>query len=296
MQLKNLKKWEVRHRLEFIESRLYWEGRLNRGDLVDFFGISILQASKDIAQYQEVAPGNMDYDTKLRKYSTSKGFQPRIIHPDADGYLAQLQVLSLKDKLPPSGFNGRIPEFNIIPTPGRKVDEGTLKIVLQAIREQNELRIYYQSMTRPKPIWRWVAPHALSFDGLRWHIRAYCQETISFRDFLLSRILTIEGSRMGTINPGDDHDWHTYETVRIAPHPGLSNSQKRIIEHDYGMTDGCLELKVRAASLIYFLKRLGLDQVTSSLKPEEQQIVLLNENLKGQRREISGLPSQGNSR
>ena len=31
--------WGVERRLEFIEFRLFWEGRVNRADLIDTFGV-----------------------------------------------------------------------------------------------------------------------------------------------------------------------------------------------------------------------------------------------------------------
>ena len=60
-------KWGVERRLEFVEFRLFWEGSINRADLVEFFGVSVPQASKDLALYQERAPGNMDYDTREKR-------------------------------------------------------------------------------------------------------------------------------------------------------------------------------------------------------------------------------------
>lgn len=54
--------WGQERRLEFIDFRLLWEGRLNRADITEFFRISVPQASLDLAKYQEIAPGNMVYD------------------------------------------------------------------------------------------------------------------------------------------------------------------------------------------------------------------------------------------
>ncbi len=61
-------KWGVERRLEFIEFRLFWEGSINRADLVEVFGVSVPQASKDLTLYQERAPGNMEYDTRAKRY------------------------------------------------------------------------------------------------------------------------------------------------------------------------------------------------------------------------------------
>ena len=52
-------RWGVRRRLEFIDFRLFWDGRFNRSDLSATFGISPQQASGDIAQYEKIAPANL---------------------------------------------------------------------------------------------------------------------------------------------------------------------------------------------------------------------------------------------
>ena len=44
--------WGQERRLEFIDFRLLWEGRLNRADLTTFFRISVPQASLDLAKYR----------------------------------------------------------------------------------------------------------------------------------------------------------------------------------------------------------------------------------------------------
>ncbi len=64
--------------------------------------------------------------------------------------------------------------------------------------------------------------------------------------------------------------------LEIGPHPELSDIQKAVIALDYGMLDGSAEIKVRKAFLYYTLKRLGLDTDASARRPQDQQIVLLN--------------------
>ena len=44
-------RWGVEQRLEFIEFRRFWEGRVNRNDLMDQFGVSVNQASADLNRY-----------------------------------------------------------------------------------------------------------------------------------------------------------------------------------------------------------------------------------------------------
>ena len=52
-------RWGVEQRLEFIEFRLFWEGGVNRSDITRYFGVSVPQASKDLSQYQAIAPDNI---------------------------------------------------------------------------------------------------------------------------------------------------------------------------------------------------------------------------------------------
>ena len=66
--------WGPERRLEFIDFRLQWDGRLNRSDLMEHFGISVPQASADIAAYAELAPDNLVYDRSARVYVASSGF------------------------------------------------------------------------------------------------------------------------------------------------------------------------------------------------------------------------------
>ncbi len=61
-------KWNIKQRLEFIEFRLFWEGKINRKDLIDSFHVSVPQASTDIKSYKKKAPGNIYYDKSVKQY------------------------------------------------------------------------------------------------------------------------------------------------------------------------------------------------------------------------------------
>lgn len=68
-------RWSVERRLEFVEFRLFWEGRINRSDVMELFGVSAPQASADLKRYQELAPGNMQYSTQRKCYLSTESFQ-----------------------------------------------------------------------------------------------------------------------------------------------------------------------------------------------------------------------------
>jgi len=136
--------------------------------------------------------------------------------------------------------------------------------------------VKYQSLSSPEPRWRWIEPHAIAFDGFRWHTRAYCVTDECFKDFLLSRILEIRGSRESETSADDDRDWHSEVTLEVGPHPDLSETQSKVIALDYAMRGGKAKIKVRRALLYYALRRLGLDTDPAARSPQDQQIVLLN--------------------
>lgn len=266
----------MERRLEFIEFRLFWDGHVNRADLMDVFGVSVQQASTDLNRYIGLAPGNMAYDKSARTYVRSVDFSPVFLKPDAGRYLAQLRSVADGILDASDSWIIRLPEFDSTPTPVRGVDAQTLRAVIAAIRRAEAIEIRYQSLSRPEPMWRWIEPHAIGFDGFRWHARAFCEIDRTFKDFVLSRILETRGTRPRTSDPATDVDWHEHATLEIGPHPQLSPTQQKVIALDYGMRAGRAKIKVRRAFLYYTLKRLGLDTDPAARQPQDQQIVLLN--------------------
>jgi predicted DNA-binding transcriptional regulator YafY len=268
--------WSVERRYEFMEFRLFWQGHINRSDLMEAFGISVQQASKDFTNYIEGRKSNLTYDKRLRTYLRGKNFKPRYFQPDAAEYFAQLKAVEQGLVPEAQSWISDFPGYAATPVPARGVDPLILREVLSAIRDQEALKITYQSMSRPEPSERWIEPHALAFDGFRWHARAFCQNDNVFKDFLLSRI--VAGGECGprTAEQSADQAWHTEVVLEIGPHPDLSAPQRRAIEMDYGMEVGRAQIHVRRALLFYALKRLGLDTDPAARRPQDQQIVLLN--------------------
>jgi hypothetical protein len=269
-------RWGVERRLEFIEFRLFWEGNVNRGDLMDAFGVSVNQASTDLNRYIGMAPKNMLYDKRARTYIRGTTFEPLFLKPDASRYLSQLRSVAdgILDRA--DAWIGQFPSYDATPTPVRGVNEETLRAVIAAIRRSEAIEVKYQSLSRPEPRWRWIAPHAIGFDGFRWHARAFCLTDQSFKDFLLSRIIETRGTNPSEVRPDGDVDWNERITLEIGPHPELSDTQQKVVALDYGMRGGRAKIHVRKALLYYTLRRLGLDTDPAARPAQDQQIVLLN--------------------
>ncbi|SFN89358.1 WYL domain-containing protein [Thioclava dalianensis] len=243
---------------------------------MDQFGVSVNQASTDLNRYIGFAPANMVYDKSARTYVRGSAFQPQFLEPDASRYLAQLRSVAENILDREDSWIANLPSFASAPTPVRGVDPVTLRSVVGAIRRSEEIEIRYQSLSSPDPRWRWIAPHAIAFDGFRWHARAFCLTDECFKDFLLSRMIEIRGSRESGTSADDDLDWNSEVVLEVAPHPELSETQAKVIALDYGMRGGSAKIKVRRALVYYALRRLGLDTDPAARRPQDQQIVLMN--------------------
>jgi hypothetical protein len=272
------RRWGTDQRLEFIEFRLFWDGILNRSDIVERFGVSTVQASADLALYKELASNNLEYDPSQKRFVATSLFTPKILQPNADRYLVQLKaigdkVISLSDT-----HIGALPTTDAMPIPHRRVDPNILRRLLLAVRGQRGLNVFYHSMNskRPLPLWRDITPHALAFDGLRWHVRAYCHLEARFKDFVLSRILDLGAEIESGKSASEDVQWHEFFDVILIPNPKLAESQRETVASDYEMTDGRLHIPVRRALLYYFNKRLRLDVADKVDDPKETPVILSN--------------------
>ena len=267
--------WGPEKRLEFIDFRLQWDGRLNRGDLMTHFGISVPQASADIRRYGELAPGNLIYDRSERVYVATSDFSAVFISSSADYFLNELLGRSTGTLTPESSFLGWIPPIALASAPVRAVSASILVTVLRAIRQGNSINVLYQSMSRPEPVWRELTPHGVGHDGFRWHVRAFCQSRKAFRDFVVARVLEVKSGKNSDVKVDDDLAWSKTVNLLLVPSPGLSESKRRVVELDYGMVQGEVALECRQAMLYYVLQRLGLSR-DGALRPEAQQISLKN--------------------
>jgi WYL domain len=269
-------RWSVERRLALIEERLFWLGEVNRTDLVRRFGVSLAQASADIARYLARAPKGVSYDKQAKRYVAEASFRPVLAPPDAARFLGELRLVETGLLPAADTLLGSVPPFDATPVPERPIEPLLLRAVLAAIRKAQALDVAYQSLSRPEPMRRLIEPHALAHDGFRWHARAFDHETRAFRDFVLGRMSRPKPGAPATSCAADDRDWHTLVALEIAPHPRLTPAQAKAIALDYGIAGASATLRVRRALVFYALRRLGLDVAPDARAPHQQHIVLVN--------------------
>ncbi|WP_407919634.1 hypothetical protein [Cereibacter ovatus] len=164
-------RWGVEQRLEFIEFRLFWEGHVNRSDVMEQFGLSVNQASSDLSRYIGLAPHNMDYDRSLRTYVRQPGFKPVFDKLDAGRYLAQLRSVADGILDEDDCWIAGLPAYDSAPTPARGVDPQTLRSVVDAIRRSEAIEVQYQSLSNPEPrcpTARWTSSRSVRSTRRSW--------------------------------------------------------------------------------------------------------------------------------
>ncbi|WP_236249955.1 helix-turn-helix transcriptional regulator [Pseudomonas cichorii] len=267
----------LRYRL--IETVAWWEGRLTTGHLMQSSFISRQQASKDINTYiSEHVSKNLTYDKRIKGYVLSRTFKPCFIDLSASAYL---DLLAQNSEHAPhiEGLKLAYTHTPMLQVPDRSIQPEILRPLLQACREGLRLEVEYVSLANPEPEIRLIEPHTLVHTGMRWHVRAYCEKNGAYRDFVLSRMRgqpeLLEGNGNGIEG---DTVWNTEVSVTLEPDPQLDAAQKAIMEGDYGMLNGRLDIPSRQALVKYVLQRYQIDPKNLNPKPEAQQVVIANLN------------------
>jgi hypothetical protein len=270
-------RWGQERRLAFIDLRLQYDGKINRKDIQGFFDISIPQASADLDLYKKQAGDNLTYDGSSRAYVAGPAFVPITGRSAATTYLDELYRLATGITALDETFVGYVPPTGVVATPVRDIRAAEVAALVRAIRDKKTLAIVYQSMSSDGPVERVISPHAMGFDGLRWHVRAWCHERKTFRDFAIGR-LRICGvtPNLENVDPETDAGWATWVNIVLKPHPELSPSQCEAVMHDYAMEEGRHVLRCRKAMVFYTLRHLNLDAGTILDDPARQHVVLEN--------------------
>lgn len=270
-------RWEKLQRYKIIEIVALWEGRLTTNVLMNLFGIARQQASIDLNSYlSQYAPANLVYDRFIKAYVPGERFKPVFTQGIADEYLFYL----LNFKNDPTHFitlDRNVDNIALLRTAERHISADVIRSLVQAARLRHFIEANYCSFNRPQGERRRIAPHTLVYNGHRWHCRAFCEDHGDFRNFLLTRfrgelkIIDRQGPDVS-----QDTLWNKKVTVRVIPHPGLSEEQKKIVENDYGMRQGVSLVRTNGALVQFVLDLLNIAPHRLADNPQVQQIIVQN--------------------
>ena len=262
-------KHEVLLRMRAIELLAYWEGRLVTTRLMNWFGLSRQQTSADIKRYNTLYnPDALFHDPSVKGYVPKASFQPVLTTAHINEYLNMLSGLVSESH---ALIATPEPNLSAVQLPDRSVRPEVIREVLRACRTRSCLKIIYASMHQPQWHERMISPHTLVYTGFRWHVRAYCHHRQQFKDFLLSRIdRTPAPAEIEAIDAAQDQHWQEEIMLTLTPNPKLNPSQQALVEKDFGMPDGRLQISVKKALAHYTLQRyqaaITLDEAQDALK------------------------------
>lgn len=263
----------TRDRIAHIDFTLLFKGEAVRADLVDRFSIAAAQATKDFTMYRELAPGNIEYDQKLKLHKRGEAFEPLF---DYD----VVRTLATISQGYGDGFTGKVkpPLACEAPYHLNKPSLSIVAKVTEAIHKGKALRITYVSLSSGETT-REIVPHTLVDNGLRWHVRGFDRKHNEFRDFVLTRIkaaVVLEDSTLSeTELETQDRQWNRFVELELVPHPRIEHSEA--IELDYGMTEHVMKVEIRAATAGYLLRLWNVDcSETACLSTSQCQLALNN--------------------
>ena len=272
-------KWATRQRLQYIELMAWYAGVVTRSDVARAFGLSDPAATKDLKLYGDLAPGNLVYNHSVFGFVPGAGFAA--VFADL-APAAALPVIAANLAVANGPYGNELiyglPTASL-PLPARLPSAQTLAQLTRAIHGRRKLRVGYRSLSRSdSQAERVIEPHTLVDSGLRWHVRAYNEQSCDFRDFVLSRISgaqCLETPAESSVQYDDD--WVEEVSLMLAPHSGLDAARRESLLLDYGASGAVIEVNVRRALLGYVLQRLNVDTTPDhAMNPNAYQLMLLN--------------------
>lgn len=262
-----------RDRLLYIELKTRFMGEIRRQDLMTRFGIQYAAATRDITLYRKLAPKNLDYNAKTKTYIGGEWIRPlfdytaeRVLTWLSLGY-GDTQPVRIKSMIPCER-----------PPITQSIDLDMLSTLARAINSKRAVEVVYRSFSSGLTT-REIVPFAFADNGLRWHVRAFDRRNAQFRDFVLTRIVDtklLAAEAQESELSDQDIQWNRIVELELVPHPA-NVQHPDTVEHEYGMENGMLYLRVRAALVGYLLRYWNVDcSVDHSLKGPEYHLWLRN--------------------
>jgi len=263
----NEENWAARERLRAVEMMLWWRGWAGRADLVEWFGLSPAQASSDFQKYLELNGAQVSYQTSRKRYEASPVFECRLHTPELEEAVRVFLGGEIPGGMRVESARVASERVAVLKLPDRSASVEIARRVFVALLAGRRVQVFYHSLSSGGAGWRYLRPGALAWDGRRWHVRAWCETRLEWRDFVLGRIEKVEWPEAAAGGVVADVDWETWETIRLRVNPALESDAKASLRMDYGLAGEVMEVRVRRALKGYLLAELFIDGVGHGTLP-----------------------------
>lgn len=245
----------------YIEACLYWRKPFTRNGLEQRFNITKPTALKKLKPFEDAQQLMVSKLGKANLYRAGKHYAPSQPAPSFNQFVANHPVVEGGVATPLNYQRSEAPEI--------------IGELLFAIETNYKFEASYFSVSSGEHEHRVIQPHSIVFASGRYHVRAYCEKSKRFSDFVLARfanegMVGFEGLPEQAIE--QDQDWNTELTLTIIADPRLPANNRKGVELEYGMKNGKLELTTRKALVNYALQELRIDRYHED--PKAQQIIL----------------------
>jgi|GEM_PF-470824 len=248
--LESISAWSEQQRLMFVERVLFWRGSINRKDLCEHFGISLPQATKDLVTYTSMNSGACAYDVRQKCYVASARMRTVLKETDFGEAMSDMAGAMMKGEQDGEFILG-------MTRPQRTANLAIFRKLSLAAYRSESVEVSYWSIRSRASVRRRMSPRTFGYDGLRWHVRAFCHGREQFLDFVIGRFESVGRAEPCSFAERVDNDWIENVDLQLRPNSELEAGKQRALEMDYCMEDGQCLISVRKAMKVYALRRLG---------------------------------------
>lgn len=252
-------------RLRLMRGILAWEGSIGNTRVRELFGVGLIQASRMLREFRDNMANAVETATRTRLVVACR---PKDLKVDVslEEYLA---VAKNSEANRAVLVDHRIDMTRIPPH--------IFAMLRQAALTGAGVQVVYASMANPIPSPRTIFPHTLIQVGRRWHVRAWCEKRVEFRDFNLGRIR--DAKPIASKAPrakADDAEWNRTLQLHFIPHRELSPDQQMMIREEFFRGTSGHRLTVRACMAKYVIQDLRAAIAPKTQLPPEFQLEVAN--------------------
>lgn len=237
--------------LELLKKFVYWNDSIALADVMRLLSLGKTQSNKYFSLLKR----------DLKEHLKKRGHRYQIVRSTPFSFSVNNmlnELLMWKNASNNEKFYLETKNIFVDPLHSPVLNQASLKKVISALNNNQAIEIsYVDAKVNAIEEKRIIKPLALCFINERWHIHSYCFKRNDSRDFVLSRIqaagkpFNLRFSRLAaTIQ-----DMQQMTSISVSTHPGLSDDQRKVVEREYGLTDGIRKIEIPKHQLFYFRKK-----------------------------------------